>query len=659
MITSKRISVIAAVIFATMLVFTLSVMAFSDDFVTLMGGAGVSMSYEEKLFNTDQILAINIEMDQEDWNDLLQNSVSEEYAMCDVVVDGTTFSNVGIRAKGNSSLSQVASADSNRYSFKVEFDHYIADQNCFGLDKLALNNCFADATMMREYLAYDMFAYLGADASLYNYAVIYVNGKYWGVYLALEAVEESFMVRNYGTNYGEAYKPDSLNFGGAGRMQGVEMDDMFQRIQEAWGTGWQDPTENGTRTDIGANSTDLPAAAGQGNRPKNLPNASVADLSRLGGPAVGTPTDRRPATEREPRFNLPGPGGGSGITSAATLNYLGEDLDDYVAIWDASVFDSSDSDHKRVLNALKNISEGRALEKYMDVENLLKYMAVQTFVYNLDSLTGNMAHNYYLYEEDGLLNLIPWDYNMAFGGFQTRSAADMVNFPIDTPFTSALEDREFFAALLEEYQTQYHEYLRTLVEKYVLGGEFMLVYERVRSQIDDLVTEDPTAFFSYDEYDAAAQMLCTLIALRGESVLGQLDGTIPSTTTGQKADSSAVIDASAIDLSVLGSMGRGGTNGIGNRGGGNVFAASGTNLRLPGGGTRSSTTDFAVPGGVDGRNAEALPGGESFMLNQGSIPGTAAQGRMPSYNMTTVYWVLGCVGAMLLALSAIKFFRRK
>ena len=61
--------------------------------------------------------------------------------------------------------------------------------------------------------------------------------------------------------------------------------------------------------------------------------------------------------------------------------------------------------------ALKNISEGNDLEQYMDVDNILKYMAVHVFSVNLDSLSGAMAHNYYLYEDSGQLNILPWDYN--------------------------------------------------------------------------------------------------------------------------------------------------------------------------------------------------------------------------------------------------------
>ena len=55
--------------------------------------------------------------------------------------------------------------------------------------------------------------------------------------------------------------------------------------------------------------------------------------------------------------------------------------------------------------------------------------------------TGSMIHNYYLYEEDGQLSMIPWDYNLAFGGFQGgQDATSMVNYPIDTPVSGGTVD---------------------------------------------------------------------------------------------------------------------------------------------------------------------------------------------------------------------------
>ena len=140
----------------------------------------------------------------------------------------------------------------------------------------------------------------------------------------------------------------------------------------------------------------------------------------------------------------------------------------------------------------------------------------------------------------------------------SSSATSVINDAIDTPFSIT----NFFDALLEneEYLTKYHEYLNELVENYVNGGEFEKTYERIRSQIDSLVETDPTAFYTYEEYEKAAQMLCQVVQLRADSVQGQLDGTIPSTDDGQKEDSSSLIDGSDIDLSVMGTFSGGGGN---------------------------------------------------------------------------------------------------
>ena len=215
MIAHKHITRIIAVVMAVAVCLCLCAVAFSGEIAAAMGDTGISMEYETELFDTSSILTVNILMDEADWNDMLENATAEEYYQCDVEVNGTTFYRVAIRPKGNTSLTSIASdPTTDRYSFKLEFDHYVDGQTCFGLDKLILNNNYADATNMKEALIYDMYQYLGADASLYNYAKISVNGEYWGVYLALEAVEDSFMLRNYGAQSGELYKPDSMNIGG-------------------------------------------------------------------------------------------------------------------------------------------------------------------------------------------------------------------------------------------------------------------------------------------------------------------------------------------------------------------------------------------------------------------------------------------------------------
>jgi len=472
MIADRQLDKIAAVIAAAAVFFCLLAMAHPE--AVSVSSSGLTMEYESGLFDTESIMEIDIVMEENDWEEMLQNAMSETYYTCDVAVNGTTYYNVGIRPKGNTSLSAIAmDPDNDRYSFKLEFDRYVEGQTCQGLDKLVLNNNYADATNSKEAIIYDMYRYLGVDASLYNYAKISVNGDYWGVYLALEAVEDSFALRNYGVEKGNLYKPEGMDMG-----------------------------------------------KGKG--------------ERSGGRG--------------------GPGGGG-----ADLNYVDEELESYTTIWEGEVTEGSDADHRRVVTALRNISQGTNLEDYLDVDNILKYMAVHSFSVNEDSLSGSMAHNYYLYEHDGRLNILPWDYNLAFGGMgmgKQDSAIDMINDPVDTPFSGT----QFFDALLENevYLERYHTYYRQLVEEYVFGGGFEETFRRIRSQIDELVREDPNAMYSYEEYEAAADMLYETVMLRSESVLGQLDGTIPSTVEGQKENDGALLAAAGIDVSVMGTMSMGG-----------------------------------------------------------------------------------------------------
>ena len=567
MVANKHASKIIIAIVAVAVLLCFLAIAFSGKLNEMLGGSGVSMEYESKLFNTDEIIDIDILIDEDTWEQLLSNAMMEEYYACDVVINGEKFYNVAIRPKGNTSLSAIAmDPDSDRYSLKIEFDHYVEGQTCYGLDKLILNNNYADATNMKEAIIYDMFQYLDADASLYNYAKVSVNGEYTGVYLALEGVEQSFMLRNFGTQDGELYKPDSMEMGGGKSSSGSS------GSSEGGFPGNMPSGDIPSGGDGTFPSGGFPGGSGDGNFPggsKTRPGSGNSN----GGNSTESNTSSDSITLSDAGFfggNFSFPGGGDsgnagfgGFTrgGGANLNYSDDDLDSYSTIWDGSITNTGTADHRRVVTALKNISEGTELETYLDVDNVLKYMAVHAFAVNMDSLSGSMAHNYYLYEYDGQLNIFPWDYNLSFGGMSmgsSGSATDMVNDAIDTPFAAT----NFFDALLEneEYLAKYHEYLQQLVDEYVNGGRFDEVYQRIRSQIDELVATDPTAFYTQEEYLTAVELLHETVLLRAESIQGQLDGTIPSTDEGQKKDSSTLVDASHINVKDMGTFNMGGNN---------------------------------------------------------------------------------------------------
>lgn len=454
--------------------------------------------YETTLFDTSKVHTINIEMD--DWQGFLDTCTNEEYETCSVEIDGEVLSNVAIRAKGNTSLTQVESYGNDRYSFKIEFDHYDDSINYKGLDKLCLNNIIQDNTYMKDYLTYQMMGYFGVDAPICSFVNITVNGENWGLYLAVEAVEESFLERNYGNDYGELYKPDSTgNMGGGGEKP----------------------------DDIGERPTNFPTE--QGEMPE-MPQQMNGD--RGGGRSMGS--------------------------DDVSLIYTDNSYDSYTNIFDNAKTDITDADKDRLIDALKQLNENSNIDEVVNVEEVIRYFVVHNFVCNFDSYTGSMIHNYYLYEQDGKMSMIPWDYNLAFGGFESNSnSTSMVNYPIDTPVSGGdVESRPMLAWIFadETYTELYHAYFAQFISDYFDSGYFEQMIDDVKALIAPYVEQDKTKFCTYEEFETGIETLKQFCLLRAQSINGQLDGTIPSTSDGQRDAQDSLVDASSISISDMGTM---------------------------------------------------------------------------------------------------------
>lgn len=185
MSTSKRLDRVCVA--ALVLALLIAALAFCAPALGFEAGyGGVTLGYETRLFDTTTVHTIDIVMD--DWEGFIDGCEDEEYVMCSLVIDGEEQPGAGIRAKGNTSLSSVAAYGNDRYSFKVEFDHYDSSLSYYGLDKLNLNNIIQDNTYMKDYLSYRLMAAAGAAAPLCSYVWITVNGEDWGLYLAVEGV---------------------------------------------------------------------------------------------------------------------------------------------------------------------------------------------------------------------------------------------------------------------------------------------------------------------------------------------------------------------------------------------------------------------------------------------------------------------------------------
>ena len=379
------------------------------------------MGYETRLFDHDKVHKLNIIMDG--WEDFLSVCENEEYVPCSVVIDGETWENVGLRAKGNTSLASVRSMDSQRYSMKIEFDHYEKGETYYGLDKLCLNNSIQDNTYMKDYLAYRLMDEFEADAPLCAYVDVSVNEKKIGLFLAVEAVEEGFLRRNYGLNGGALYKPDSMDGGPPPPPDG--MPPMFGNVQ-------QDA---------------MPPM--QGTPPQN----AMPPMPPMQG---GFPQDGGPPP--------------LGSSDDVRLVYTDDNPNSYANIFKNAKVPVSSSDRARLICSLKTLNDRERIETVLDTDKTLRYFVAHNYVVNGDSYTGGMVHNYYLRENNGVLSMIPWDYNLAFGGFQSRDASSAVNDPIDSPLSVSGDGSRPMADWIfssPKYLKRYREYFILFPKKSV------------------------------------------------------------------------------------------------------------------------------------------------------------------------------------------------
>ena len=437
------------------------VLGFSQGEALGIRPAHAQPGYVSRLFDAGRIHHIDLQVT--DWAAFVAQAPAEEYLPCAVSIDGEEFLQVGLRAKGNNSLSLTEEYGLSRYSLKLEFDHFLAGGNYHGLDKFSLDAAFQDNSYLKTALAYDMMAAMAVPTPLWSYAWVTVNGTPWGLFLAVEEPEEAFARRVYGANHGQLYQPD------------------YRSLQEE--------------------------------------NADVA------------------------------------------LRYTGDALENYDNIFRNAKFDLTTGDRQRLVGALKTLASGENLACAVDIDQALRYFVVQVFVMNWDSYLGHTGHNYFLYEKNGRLSILPWDYNLAFGTYALGMAEPitdpnvLVNYPIYTPAPGhIMEQRPLYHQLMlqEEIFAQYQADFSQFLAEYLESGRCEAFLRTTQKLIAPYVRQDPTAFCSYADHQKAVDTLLTLCQLRGESARGQLEDRYPATLAQQEQSPGLGVSASHVDLYALG-----------------------------------------------------------------------------------------------------------
>ena len=567
MSTSKYLEKICIIVTAFAVLLTIFFMNGKRFGIEPVSGAS---GYEDRLFNTSYVHEIDIVMNN--FDDMCGKADKTWYD-CDAIIDGEKFSNISIRIKGNAG--EVQSLGSAKYSFRIGFDHRNSMESYHGLNKLDLNNSAGDCTFMKEFLVYEAMAGSGVPSPLSSYAFLTVNGKDAGLYLAVESIDDAFLIRNFGKNYGNLYKPECEDTEYEKTIQSVGRDpqvdsgnlDIVGRTDENSGrdVSFDDPMEHIDPNVLSQNDLNNIMSASLGEETAGSETNSGAD------PAESTLTEGSEAEkgsdegEREAgnESNLTeeseSAGGSLGIQDTMAivkpddikLIYIDDDPKSYPNIFDNASQNVTGRDRAELIRALKTLSTGTDVSSAVDVDEVIAYFAVHNFVVSWNSYTGETAGNYYLYEKRGHLAMLPWDYSSAFGTYRSGDATRMINYPVDTPLLKGLSgNRPMFDWIMKDqrYVTAYHSAMRDLIDRYSGENDISFELKQIEAMLTPYIERDQNKFASETAFHKGVDTLISFWKLRSESVENQLAGEIPSTLEGQAESPELLIDGSSLEL---------------------------------------------------------------------------------------------------------------
>lgn len=387
-------------------------------------------------FPKDSIQTVSIDIPEDHLNYMLQHAVEKPTVMTNsVTVGDTTVKYAGFKTKGNYTLNETNLSTSDRFSFTINFGKYIRKkqygkkQNFYGCDKISFNNGFFEKTYMKEYNAFRLMDEMGLPTPEYSVAKLYINGKYYGIYFMVEAMDNAILERylNTGKTSDFLTKPSYTKLT-------YNFEDELERCLDKNGEFTMDAlSENGLLTlDKNSGTYAVDGALLNYSPLWENENDTLQDVAEM-------------------------------LPTALTWNRRIQLLSD-----------GKDFDGKNI-----NVNSDRYVEllnTVMDTDETVKYFATHSFIIQTDNMF-TFGQNYGLYiDETGKSMMVPWDYDLAWGcHFQPNDAESVANWDIQRMYPDDFENY----------------YLMSEDEVYRLAPVFHVIYqnkklmEKFRTYISD------------------------------------------------------------------------------------------------------------------------------------------------------------------------------
>lgn len=167
-----------------------------------LGSSLVSMSnlfgqQSPDFYDTDRISELRLTFKTPEWTAELDSLrlYGNNLMLAQAKIDGQEYKNVGVRYRGRKSFT----TGGNRNALTVKLNFIDRSQNHQGYKTIKLSNALRDPSMVREVLGFEIARkYMAAPKA--NYVKVYVNNKYYGLFVNVESVSDQFLEKNFGSN---------------------------------------------------------------------------------------------------------------------------------------------------------------------------------------------------------------------------------------------------------------------------------------------------------------------------------------------------------------------------------------------------------------------------------------------------------------------------
>ncbi|MBX3400326.1 MAG: CotH kinase family protein [Gemmataceae bacterium] len=232
------------------------------------------------------------------------------------------------------------------------------------------------------------------------------------------------------------------------------------------------------------------------------------------------------------------------------LPYLGDTRAAVEKAYNAKSGEEDEAAWKRLVELTRLINKSTdaefrsSIRQYLDVDNATRFLAATAILASLDSFIG-LGHNYYLYlsPKTNTFHFLPWDLDLAFGGFMMFGTPDQqANFSIERPHMgeNKLIDRLF---AMPEVKVKYREHVKRLHADLFASGKLAKDAAAIEALVKESIVKEKAAATKRKEDFAAgnpfapkpfpiAEFIQKRSAAVGEQLAGRSQGMVPGANFG-------------------------------------------------------------------------------------------------------------------------------